>query len=187
MNTRKLTLFGFLIAGSGFGAQAADQVTPLQSWVKEVQKAGAEPSPVSVTATLIERDGAKFFALRLTNISSAPLKTSSLFLPWARVNVLNVVGFTTDRKALNYFIPISDPLSASLLTIAPGETRTGVIKIPDFWDPELTVNLPSGGQAETLVRDRDIVVLWSYRFLDYPEPKRRNQPCTGVIVISKSK
>jgi hypothetical protein len=152
-------------------ACAAEPENELQTFVDELRRNTSQDSPpIALTARLSTRAGEHFLSFRMTNVSQQPLSFYPYMLPWGHSNSLMFAAVATDATPVRSFSLLNNPPTQRKLTIAPGETREG--EYPLSW----------GLAYEEAPKDRDILLMWTYRVIvgDGPFPV-----CSGVIVIPK--
>ena len=154
------------------GTIAEEMENPLEVWAAHFQHISSTGHPpVSVTAYLKHSGDKYLLAFKLTNISKRPLTLRPSELPWGNPHSITLAAVTTDGQRVPNHYSIADRPIEKQITITSGTSREGDYDLANIVQPFLAP------------KDKDIVVLWSYRV---PGDFKNPQPiCTGVVVITK--
>lgn len=179
-------LAGCLLAVSGCLKEKPR--SPLESFSGQLRlDSSTKTSPVSVTADFERNNGIGYLRFRLKNTTSQPLRTDPWALPWGEYDTtLMLVGFNSETGYQIYGVPPKSGTAYSLMgnpvAIAPGETLEGRIVLSEFFARDK--------QHAPAPTDRDLIVLWSYRFRE-DKQEAKGAPIdpgslnTGVFLMPK--
>lgn len=170
----KHMLFSVVASTLVIVAHPDDGTNTLWKFAKELQRAEKDsPPPIKLTATLKSQGRKHFLAFHLVNVSNKPLRLYPYELPWCNPHSLHLAAVTTDGVPLQNIYPIADPGPESEIVVEPGASRDGEYALN--WTLDF----------EKASKERDILVLWSYR-VPHGDGDHRST-CSGVVVIQSKK
>ena len=118
------------------------------------------------------KDGQPVMAFRLKNRTAASIAMYASDLPWANTYSIRFVAMTAEGQVLEMGYPIDDP-SPTTIEIAPGQVLEG-----DYPLSRLVMKVP---------RDKDVLVLWSYRYFRRDLDPKQTPLHTGVVMLHTPK
>jgi hypothetical protein len=170
----KCILFSVVASMLVIVAHADDGTNTLWKFAKELQRAEKDsPPPIKLTAALKSQGRKHFLVFHLVNVAKKPLRLYPYELPWGSPHSLHLAAVTTDGVPLQNIYPIVDPGPESEIVVEPGASQEGeyaVHRVLDF---------------EKASKEKDIMVLWSYR-VPHGDGDH-DSTCSGVVVIPSKK
>jgi hypothetical protein len=151
---------------------AEESENALEVWATQYRhSASAGHPPVSVSAYLKHSGDNYVLAFKLTNLSKKSLMVSPHELPWGNPHSITLAAIVTDGQRIPNHYPIADPPIEKQIAIPAGTSREGDYDIGRIV------------QLSQAPKDKDIVLLWSYRIPG--DFQNSHQICTGIVVLAR--